>query len=41
MYNTKDEIYDPVAGSLSDEVFQCGCHQKEGGGGGGGGDGGS
>ena len=25
----KDEIYDPVAGSLKGQGFQGGCHQKE------------
>ena len=39
--DVKDEIYDPVTGSLKAQVFQGGCRQREvgarGGGGGGGG----
>ena len=29
MYDTKDEIYDPVAGSRQGQVFRGSCHQKE------------
>ena len=29
-YVTKDDIYEPAAGSLQGQVFQGGCHHREG-----------